>query len=217
MLIPQDTTIFETDNSKVIYQENFIDLDEEKALFEYFLEEILWKSDTAKIYGKIIITKRQIAWFADTGLDYNYSGTNRVADGKWDKKVLQIKQKLQNQTKHKFNSCLLNFYPTGNQGMAFHSDDQNHLEPKSTVAIVSFGVERFLKFRPNPKLKNVTEPDLSSYKILLQKGSLVLMLGETQKYWQHEIPKMAAIKNPRISLTFRNMLKDNVKINNKLD
>ena len=206
MLIPQNPTIFETANSKSVYQQSFIDLDEANKYFEYFLNQIVWVPDSARIYGKTIYTKRQIAWFADYGLDYNYSGTNRVADGKWDDKVLEIKQKLESQTGFEFNSCLLNFYPSGGEGMAFHSDDQNHLQPKSAVAIVSFGAERFLKFRPNPKLNTLEKTQQLAYKITLEKGSLVTMLGETQKYWQHEIPKMAAINSPRISLTFRRML-----------
>jgi len=205
MLIPQNHTIFETENSKSVYQENFIDFDQANIYFDYFLNQISWTPDSAKIYGKTIYTKRQIAWFANKNLDYNYSGTNRVADGKWDQKVFEIKQKLEIETGYKFNSCLLNYYPTGVEGMAFHSDDQNHLEPKSAVAIISFGAERFLKFRPNPKLASEIKSNLSAHKILLEKGSLVTMLGQTQKYWQHEIPKMAAIKNPRISLTFRMM------------
>ncbi len=205
MLIPQNSTIFETDDSKSIYQSRFFSLDDSKFYFDYFLNQILWKFDTAKIYGKTIVTKRQIAWFADTGLNYNYSGANRVADGFWDQKVLEIKQKLELETCYKFNSCLLNFYPSGDQGMAFHSDDQNHLEPNSPVAIISFGAERFLKFRPNPKLELIHHDSLIPHKILLEVGSLVLMLGQTQKYWQHEIPKMASIKTGRISLTFRQM------------
>jgi len=205
MLFPQNPTIFVTTNSQTTYQDSFIDLDEASLLFEYFLNEILWTPDTAKIYGKTIITKRQIAWFADAGLDYNYSGINRVADGGWNEKVLVIKQRLEVTTGYRYNSCLLNFYPTGGEGMAFHSDDQNHLEPNSAVAIISFGAERFLKFRPNPKLNSVIKAEMSDSKVLLQKGSLVLMFGETQKFWQHEIPKMAAIQTPRISLTFRLM------------
>jgi len=205
MLIPQNSTIFETSNSRCIYEENFVDLVQAETLFEYFLNQILWTPDSAKIHGKTIFTKRQIAWFAEATLDYNYSGTNRVANGEWDGEVWKIKQKLESETGYKYNSCLLNMYPTGGEGMAFHSDDQNHLQPKSAVAIVSFGAERFLKFRPNPKLNILEKSGFTAHKVLLEKGSLVLMLGETQKYWQHEIPKMAAIKTSRISLTFRQM------------
>ena len=204
MLIPQDNLIIETTNSRVVYEEGFLERDQTKALFAYLLG-LEWQHDTATIYGKKIITKRQIVWMAETGLDYNYSGNNRVASGVWDPQVLELKEKLETHLGCQFNSCLLNRYPTGGEGMAFHSDDQNHLEPNSAVAIISLGCDRFLKFRPNPKLEDWE--NLKPSKVLLEQGSLITMSGQTQKYWQHEIPKMAGVKTTRISLTFRQMLK----------
>ena len=185
--------------SKVIYQPELLDIVECHSLYDYFLNNLDWRHDTARIYGKTITTKRKIAWFADQDLDYNYSGTNRVADGVWDQKVLEVKNKLEKLLGFTFNSCLLNLYHNGNEGMAWHSDDQNHLDPnETTVAIISLGAERFFKLRE-------TKDKICKHKILLQQGSLLLMLNQTQQYWQHEIPKMAAIKEPRISLTFRTM------------
>lgn len=193
---PEKTTLI-TQFGFVTYLDQLFNLLECAEYFNYFQSNIHWTSDELVIYGKKIITKRKIAWFANSNFDYNYSGVSRIATS-WDEKVLEIKQKLQLETGITFNSCLLNYYPTGKEGMAWHSDDQNHLQPNSTVAIISFGVERFFKLR---LLSNKSEP----VKILLQKGSLLLMLDETQKYWQHEIPKMAGIIDPRISLTFRSM------------
>jgi alkylated DNA repair dioxygenase AlkB len=197
-LTPQNTTIIDANNSLVTYQSEFLTPLEVESLFEYFLQNLNWQHDTAKIYGKTIITKRKIAWFADSNLNYNYSGTNRVANGIWNDRVLEIKNKLEKATGFTFNSCLLNLYHNGTEGMAWHSDDQNHLEPDSPVAIISLGAERFFKLRETVKKDN-------HHKVTLEKGSLLLMLGETQKHYQHEIPKMAAIKEPRISLTWRSM------------
>jgi alkylated DNA repair dioxygenase AlkB len=206
------STVFDQVHSQTIYQGGFLTLDESETLYEYFLHNLDWQHDTAKIYGRTIITKRQIAWFADSNLNYNYSGTNRVANGIWDNQVLLIKNKLEKETGFTFNSCLLNLYHNGTEGMGWHSDDQNHLDPDSTtVAIISLGAERFFKLRETPiKLPlqgAVRRTGVPIRKTLLEKGSLLLMLGETQKYWQHEIPKMAAILEPRISLTFRTMKK----------
>ena len=195
-----EETIFYMNNSKTTIQDQFLTSVESENFYIYFLNNLDWQSDTAKIYGKTIITKRKIVWFADSGLDYNYSGTNRVANGSWNDKVFEIKNKLESQTGFTFNSCLLNLYHNGNEGMAWHSDDQNHLELNTPVAIVSLGAERFFKLR---EIKD----KVCQHKLLLQKGSLLIMLGETQKHWQHEIPKMATIKEPRISLTFRTMKK----------
>jgi alkylated DNA repair dioxygenase AlkB len=189
--------ILNNDLGIITYQEQFInDVD---YYFNYFLNSIIWSHDEAVIYGKKIITKRKIAWFANQDFNYNYSGTSRLAQN-WDPIVLEIKQELESQTGYQFNSCLLNLYHDGQEGMAFHSDDQNHLEPNSPVAIISFGAERFFKLRK-------TSDKITSIKQTLSQGSLLLMLTTTQKYWQHEIPKMAAIKSPRISMTFRSMKK----------
>ncbi|MBC7406384.1 MAG: alpha-ketoglutarate-dependent dioxygenase AlkB [Candidatus Parcubacteria bacterium] len=196
-LFSQEEIILKTENSLVTYQSQFLSEQEIASYFGYFLENIDWDNDQAIIYGKKIITKRKIAWFADDGADYNYSGSSRIGKN-WDKNLLKIKQKLTLDTGYTVNSCLMNMYHTGMEGMGWHSDDQNHLEPKSAVAIISFGAERWLKLRE-------TSDKTNQKKTLLEQGSLLLMLDQTQKYWQHEIPKMAGVKDIRISLTFRLM------------
>jgi alkylated DNA repair dioxygenase AlkB len=197
MLISQPLILIDSHNSKVIYQPNFIEPNECQRLFDYFLNQIDWVHDQAVIYGKLIITKRKIAWYGDSGFDYNYSGRSRIALP-WSKELLNLKKELELQTHTTYNSCLLNLYHNGTEGMAFHGDDQNHLAPDSSVAIISLGAERFFKLREtkNRHIQN---------KILLEVGSLLLMEGETQKHFQHEIPKMAQVKTPRISLTWRRM------------
>jgi alkylated DNA repair dioxygenase AlkB len=196
-LISQNIILINQSNSKVTYQSEFLNNNESEILFNYLLNNIDWEHDKAKIYGKVIVTKRQIAWFADDNIGYNYSGENRTAKD-WDSEVIKIKTKLEKSINFQFNSCLLNLYHNGSQGMAFHCDDQKDLQDDSAVAIISLGAERFFKIReaknhPNQK------------KVLLEKGSLLLMTRDCQKHYQHEIPKMAAIKTPRISLTWRMM------------
>jgi alkylated DNA repair dioxygenase AlkB len=176
---------------------------EARSCFDYFLSNLIWSHDEARIYGKTIITKRKIAWFADKDFDYNYSGISRIAQD-WDPILLKIKAKLELETGCKFNSCLLNLYHNGAEGMAWHSDDQNHLDPEfTTVAIISLGAERFFKLRETVKKAN-------QFKTTLEEGSLLLMLDQTQKYYQHEIPKMSAIKTIRISMTGRSMSKTKI-------
>jgi alkylated DNA repair dioxygenase AlkB len=208
-LIPQPNVIIEANHSKVTYQSEFLTSEECKYYFDYFLNNLVWSHDEARIYGKTIITKRKIAWFADKDFDYDYSGISRIAQD-WDPQLLEIKTRLELETGHTFNSCLLNLYHNGAEGMAWHSDDQSHLDPEfTTVAIISLGAERFFKLRETPKksppAQGVARSDGGIHKVTLEKGSLLLMLDQTQKYWQHEIPKMAAIKEPRISLTWRTM------------
>jgi alkylated DNA repair dioxygenase AlkB len=181
----------------VTYLKAFYDTVDAVHLYDYLFKNIPWVNDTAFIYGKRIITKRQIAWFADKEFNYNYSGSSRIALP-WENEMLKVRQKLEKITGYSFNSCLLNLYPTGQEGMAWHGDDQNHLEAGTPVACISLGAERYFKLRLN-------SDKTMQHKIMLEQGSLLMMLGELQEYWQHEIPKMAAIKEPRISLTFRCM------------
>jgi alkylated DNA repair dioxygenase AlkB len=197
-LIPQPNIIIDANHSKVTYQPEFLTDLEAQSCFDYFLSNLIWSHDEARIYGKTIITKRKISWFADKDFDYNYSGISRIAQD-WDPLLLKIKIKLEQEAGCTFNSCLLNLYHNGAEGMAWHSDDQNHLDPESTtVAIISLGAERFFKLRETNCRSN-------QYKVTLERGSLLLMRDQTQKYYQHEIPKMAAIKDIRISLTWRTM------------
>jgi alkylated DNA repair dioxygenase AlkB len=208
-LIPQPNIIIDSNNSKVTYQPEFLTNLEARSCFDYFLSNLVWSHDEARIYGKTIITKRKIAWFADKDFDYNYSGISRIAQD-WDPLLLKIKAKLEQEAGCTFNSCLLNLYHSGTEGMAWHSDDQNHLDPESTtVAIISLGAERFFKLRETPTknspAQGMSQGDKGTFKLTLEKGSLLLMREQTQKHYQHEIPKMSAIKDIRISLTWRTM------------
>jgi alkylated DNA repair dioxygenase AlkB len=215
-LFQQPNILIDTNNSNVTYQPEFLAALESQEYFDYFLNNLIWSHDEARIYGKTIITKRKIAWFAEKDFDYNYSGISRIAQD-WDPLLLKIKSKLEQETGCTFNSCLLNLYHDGKEGMAWHSDDQNHLDPESTtVAIISLGAERFFKLRETPTknspAQGMSQSDRGTFKLTLEQGSLLLMLGQTQKYYQHEIPKMAAIQDIRISLTWRTMGKNKIKI-----
>jgi alkylated DNA repair dioxygenase AlkB len=197
ILLPRSSYILQNDHSMITYKPNFFNALESEEFFEFFLEKMPWVHDEAVIYGKHIVTKRKIAWYGDSGFDYNYSGKTRIAHI-WTPELVALKRKLENHCGEIFNSCLLNLYHDGSEGMAFHSDDQNHLKPNSSVAIISLGAERYFKIRE-------TKTRFLQSKTLLSSGSLLVMSGECQKHYQHEIPKMAAIKTPRISLTWRSM------------
>ncbi len=86
------------------------------------LNEVSWKNDEAVIYGKHIITKRQYAWYADHPYEYTYSGVSRKAQP-WNPLIGSLRDLVQSKTGKPYNSCLLNLYPNGETGMAWHSDD----------------------------------------------------------------------------------------------
>jgi len=165
---------------------------------EILLNTIAWKHDEARIFGRHIITRRKVAWYGDTDFSYAYSGATRVALP-WTPKLLQLKTLTETLTGERYNSCLLNLYHTGDEGMAWHSDDEKALGKDSTIASLSFGAERkfSLKHRVNKE---------ESRSLLLESGSLLVMKGTTQTYWLHSLPKQQRVKEPRVNLTFRSMI-----------
>lgn len=165
--------------------------------FEKLLSDIPWKHDEAVIFGKHIVTARKVAWYGDTDFSYTYSGTTKQALV-WTDDLATLKVIVEKLTATRFNSCLLNLYHDGSEGMAWHSDDEKSLGKDSTIASVSLGAER--EFR----LKHKRAEDKIS--LLLESGSLLVMKGTTQTHWLHSIPKSKKIKTPRINLTFRTMV-----------
>ncbi|TGL24599.1 alpha-ketoglutarate-dependent dioxygenase AlkB family protein [Leptospira yanagawae] len=181
-------------DGRLTYFPHFLDLEKNRIYFETFLHTIEWKQDEAILYGKHITTKRSVAWYADKGFSYRYSGTTKTALA-WSKELLNLKEEVEQETKEIYNSCLLNLYHDGSEGMAWHSDDETSLKKNSSIASVSLGAERIFRFKH--KKKN-TVIELS-----LEPGSLLLMQGEIQHHWLHSLPKALKVKQPRINLTFR--------------
>lgn len=161
------------------------------------LDTIAWKNDEAIIFGRHIITKRKAAWYGDSGFDYTYSGTTKQALP-WTDELMDLKNLTEQLTGDRFNSCLLNLYHDGNEGMAWHSDDERSLGKNTTIASLSFGAER--KF----SLKHKADKEARS--VLLAHGSLLVMKGTTQTNWLHSLPKTKRITRPRVNLTFRTMI-----------
>ena len=161
------------------------------------LETIEWKNDEAVIFGRHIITKRKAAWYGDRPYSYTYSNTTKHALP-WTKELLELKALTEEQTGTKFNSCLLNLYHNGNEGMAWHSDDERSLGKDSTIASVSLGAERKFSLKHKESKETIS--------LQLENGSLLAMKGATQSYWQHCLPKSKKISSPRINLTFRTMI-----------
>ncbi|MFC5283626.1 alpha-ketoglutarate-dependent dioxygenase AlkB family protein [Pedobacter alpinus] len=171
-----------------------------KAAQEYtiqLLNNIAWKNDEAIIYGKHIITKRKVAWYADSNFAYTYSKITREALP-WTAELLTLKKLTEEITQKTFNSCLLNLYQTGEEGMAWHSDDEKSLGKDTAIASLSFGAERKFAFKHKKTQEKV--------ELFLQNGSLLLMHGATQTNWLHRLPPTKKISLPRVNLTFRTIV-----------
>jgi len=165
--------------------------------FNKFFHADFWKHDELILFGKQIITKRKVAWFGDENIKYSYSNSTKTALV-WTPEILKLKELVEIKTGEKFNSCLLNLYHNGSEGMAWHSDNEKELGVNPAIASLSFGATR--KF----SLKHITTKQ--KVELLLQSGNLLVMKSETQHKWIHSLPKTKKVQTPRINLTFRNSI-----------
>ncbi len=174
-------------------------ISKEKAdiFFNALMQHIEWRNDEAIIFGKKIITKRKVAWYGNQQYQYAYSGITRYALP-WTKELLQLKALTETVSKETFNSCLLNLYHNGNEGMAWHSDDEKDLQKNGAIASLSFGAERKFAFKHKVSGEKV--------ELHLEHGSLLVMKDTTQSHWLHRLPPSKKIMTPRINLTFRTIV-----------
>ena len=164
---------------------------------EKLLNNIDWRNDQSFIYGKLITTKRKVGWYGDEAYDYTYSKTTKKALP-WTDELQEIKNITEQKTGEKYNSCLLNLYHNGDEGMGWHSDAEKELKKDGAIASLSFGAERKFLFRHKQTKETVD--------VFLQHGSLLLMHGITQTHWLHRMPPTKKITTPRINLTFRTII-----------
>lgn len=179
------------------YFPNFISLASSSFYFQKLESNINWQHDVVKLFGKEITTNRKTAWYGSKSFEYTYSNKTKIAIP-WNKELIDLKTIIEKQCQEEFNSCLLNLYHNGNEGMAWHSDDEKTILPNSTIASLSIGAERRFLFKHKHTQQKI--------ELHLQNGSLMLMKENTQNYWWHSLPKSAKIKSPRINLTFRKMI-----------
>jgi alkylated DNA repair dioxygenase AlkB len=167
---------------------------EAQQYFNHLLQAIEWKNDEAIIFGKHIITKRKAAWYGDRDYAYTYSNVTKQALP-WTTELLDLKHIAEGISKTTFNSCLLNLYHNGTEGMAWHSDDEKSLGRDTTIGSLSFGAERIFSFKHKQTKQKVS--------VLLESGSLLVMKGATQTNWLHRLPPTKKVTRPRVNLTFR--------------
>jgi alkylated DNA repair dioxygenase AlkB len=182
-------------NRAVLYYNNFLLKAEADQLYQRLLTELSWQQYPIRMFGKTLLQPRLIAWYGDKDTQYTYSQTTLIAEG-WDDNLKQIQEELKHRLQLNFNSVLANLYRDGQDSMGWHSDNEKELGAEPVIASISLGAARTLQFRKKDDHKTKTS-------ILLESGSLLLMRGNTQDNWQHQIAKTKKVKTPRINLTFR--------------
>jgi len=135
-----------------------------------------------------------VAWYGEKPFNYTYSNTTKSALP-WTEELLQLKNLIEEKTGETFNSCLLNLYHDGNEGMAWHSDAEKDLKKNGAIGSLSFGAERKFAFKHKETKETVS--------IILEHGSLLVMKEETQTNWLHRLPPTKTVSKPRVNLTFR--------------
>ncbi len=188
-LLPKDGT--------VIYFGKIFSPQVANHFFNALMNNIEWKNDEAIILGKHIITKRKVAWYGNSKFNYTYSKITKQALI-WTKELLELKEIVEQKTEESYNSCLLNLYHNGEEGMAWHSDAEKALKENGAIASLSFGAERKFAFKHKQTSETVS--------LTLENGSLLVMKDETQKNWLHRLPPTKKISTPRINLTFRTII-----------
>ncbi len=184
-------------DGEVFYYGVVVTDDESIVYFKELMDTIHWKQDELILFGKKIVTKRKVAWYGDLPYEYSYSNTFKKALP-WTETLLNLKQLVESKTNEIYNSCLLNLYHDGTEGMSWHSDDEVMLVENASIASLSIGVDRKFGFKHKESKEKVT--------LLLENGSLIEMKGSTQKFWQHALPKTKKVISPRINLTFRRIV-----------
>lgn len=156
-----------------------------------------WEPDQLVMFGKKITTRRKVAWVADPHYTYKYSGVSKVPQA-WTSDLLLIKDQLEAISQCEFNSCLLNFYHDGDDGMGWHSDDERELDPHASIASLSLGAQRKFAFRH--------KKDKETISFFLENGSVLVMNAPTQDFWHHALLKSKTVSEARINLTFRKII-----------
>ena len=181
-------------NGEYIYLPNFFSRIESESLFKTLRKDIQWKQESMNMYGKKIDFPRLTAWYGDNDKPYSFSGIT-LQPLPWNSEILEIKNKIEPKANVAFNSVLLNLYRNGNDSISWHTDAEPELGINPIIASVNFGETRKFQLR-HIKTKEKLEIELTH-------GSVLIMQGELQHYWQHQVPKTSKTVGERINLTFR--------------
>lgn len=168
------------------------------------LDNIAWKNDEAVIFGRKIIASRKVAWYAQAPFTYTYSNSTKTALP-WTQSLLELKSIAEEVSGETYNSCLLNLYHDGSEGMAWHSDGEKDLKKNGAIASMSFGVERKFAFKHKRSKATISQ--------VLGHGSVLVMRAQTQSYWLHRLPPTKLVHSARVNLTFRTIVDQSQGVN----
>jgi alkylated DNA repair dioxygenase AlkB len=182
-------------DAEVLYDPSFWSDAQSAAYYQALSTQVNWNAQQLTMFGKPITVPRLVAWYGDDGTAYTYSN-NTMQPQTWIPSLLDLKAQVETACAAQFNSVLLNQYRDGQDSMGWHSDDEPELGPQPIIASVTFGAARRFQF------KHKSTADLR-HEVILSDGSLLIMRGNTQTHWKHQLPKAKTPCGGRINLTFR--------------
>ncbi|RZS97998.1 alpha-ketoglutarate-dependent dioxygenase AlkB family protein [Cecembia calidifontis] len=183
------------EKGEAYYYQNFFSPAQSDLYLKRLIEEISWKQEPIWMFGKQVMQPRLTAFYGNPGVNYGYSGI-QMKPYPWNEVLLEIKNDINKASQTQFTHVLLNYYRDGQDSMGWHRDNEPELGLNPAIGSVSFGASRIFQFR-------LYHDKTVKREVLLEHGSFLLMAGETQHYWEHQIPKSKKVYGPRINLTFR--------------
>lgn len=185
-------------DADVYYYPSFLLPDQALHYFNLLKHTLEWREEHIRLYGKLFKVPRLQAWYGDSEAGYCYSNLTMQPES-WTDPLIILKKLCEQKTRHTYNSVLANLYRDGQDSMGMHSDDEPELGLEPCIASLSLGQERTLIFSHKTSKEKIRLPLVS--------GSLLIMKGKTQKYWQHGIAKTKRPLQARVNLTFRTIFK----------
>lgn len=200
MTLFNDTDLFTVGNSpksyidrpglELMHYDGFIPKKEADLYYTRLLQDTPWRQYEMPMYDKMVISPRMIAWYGEQ----EEAGESALP---WTPELQELRRRVEKETGLQFNAVLLNLYRDGNDSVAWHSDKEHKIGRNPNIASLTFGQTRPFRFR------HKSDKTIGQVEIPLHHGTLLLMSGTTNTFWEHHIPKSAKKMLPRINLTFR--------------
>jgi len=187
------TSLLPDGDARATYIPQFVDEGADELMHQLEVS-LRWDRPEIHMFGKTTPLPREVAWVADEGVRYRYSGVSSDVQP-WTEPLEALRTRIEEETGTRFNSVLVNRYRNGRDGVAWHADDEPELGPLPTIASVSLGAERRFQLRHKETRQTV--------EVRLGHGSLLIMSGTCQRDWIHQVPREARVMESRINLTFR--------------
>jgi alkylated DNA repair dioxygenase AlkB len=190
-----NSQVIKLDGAELLYIPQFYDKLKSDMYFQQIISNVEWKQDFIKMYGRELPLPRLSAWYGDSNKPYTYSGIT-LKPKTWTPELTEIKTEIEKQAGVNFTSVLINRYRDGQDYVGWHTDAEKELGENPTIGSINFGATRKFQLRRIDNHKEKIELELKH-------GTLLIMRGETQLYWQHQVPKTNRPIGERLNLTFR--------------